>query len=87
MVKRIWKATHAQRVGFNMLCCSLLLWPFGPWPRETFSGFFGRKALEGKRVAIYIATFIDWLHPHEPGHCYETAYQEYNARIALFYHE
>ena len=77
---------HAQRIALNMLWCSLLFWPWGTWPRETISGFFGRKALSGSLFAQCIVEVIDWLHPGEIAHCYETAYMEYEARIALEYH-
>lgn len=86
MVLRIWRATHAQRLAFNMLWCSLLLWPWGTLPRETISGFFGRRALAGSKVARRIAASIDFIHPHEPNHCGETARMEYGARVALEYH-
>lgn len=78
---------HAQRIALNMLWCSLLFWPWGTWPRETISGFFGRKALYGSRVAQHIVAIIDWMHPNETAHCYETACMEHWARIALEYHE
>ena len=81
-----WKATRAQRLAFNMLWCSLLLWPWGTLPRETISGFFGRKSRAGVKLAKRIADFIDWMHPHEPEHCAETARMEYDARVALEYH-
>jgi hypothetical protein len=81
----LWRITHAQRLAFNMLWCSLLLWPWGTLPRETISGFFGRKSLEGSRIAARFANFIDWMHPHEPRHCMVTAGMEYEARVALQY--
>lgn len=77
---------HAQRIALNMLWCAFLLWPWGTWPRETISGFFGRNAVK-HRVAFYIARFIDWLHPQEPNHCGVTAWMEHEARIRLGYHE
>lgn len=83
----IWRVTRAQRLAFNMLWCSLLLWPWGTLPRETISGFFGRKDLAGSKTAHRIVIFIDWLHPHEPRHCAETARMERDARIALEYHK
>lgn len=86
MVIRLWRGTHTQRIAFNMLWCALLLWPWHPWPRETISGFFGRHSYAGNPLAQRIARFIDWLHPHEPNHCYVTATMEHNARIALEYH-
>lgn len=86
MVIRLWRSTHAQRISLNMLWCALLLWPWGTWPRETISGFFGRRTLEGSRIAAHIARFIDWLHPHEPNHCQVTAAMERSARIVLEYH-
>lgn len=87
MVATIWRVTRAQRLAFNMLWCSLLLWPWGTLPRETISGFFGRQDSAGKRWAAAIARLIDWLHPHEPNHCAETARMERDARIALEYHK
>jgi hypothetical protein len=81
----IWRKLHAQRLALNMLWCAFLLWPFGSLPRETISGFFGRKSLEGSRIAALCANFIDRLHPHEPRHCNVTAGMEYEARVALQY--
>lgn len=86
MVMKLWRATRAQRLAFNMLWCSLLLWPWGTLPRETISGFFGRNARHSK-LCLRIARAIDWIHPHEPQHCYVTAVMEYNARVALEYHK
>lgn len=86
MVVTIWRATHAQRLAFNMLWCSLLLWPWGTLPRETISGFFGRSAAGPARWPKRVAAFIDWLHPHEPNHCAVTAQMEHDARVCLQYH-
>ena len=86
MVRAILRATHAQRLALNMLWCAFLLWPFGTLPRETISGFFGRCARSGSATAHRIAVLIDWMHPHEPHHCAETARMERDARIALEYH-
>ena len=85
MGMNIWRATRAQRLAFNMLLCSLLLWPWGTLPRETISGFFGRNVKRGPAFAA-IVRLIDFLHPHEPSHCSETARMEYDARVALEYH-
>lgn len=78
---KLWNATRAQRLALNMFWCAFLLWPFGTLPRETISGFFGRRSPGGA-----ITRVIDWLHPHEPNHCRETARMERDARIALEYH-
>jgi hypothetical protein len=68
-----------------MLWCAFLLFPFGSLPRETISGFFGRKSLEGSRTAALFANLIDRMHPREPRHCTVTADMEYEARVALQY--
>jgi len=85
-LNKLWSAIHAQRLAFNMLFCSLLLWPWAPLPRETISGFFGRSAANGARCSKLIAAFIDWMHPREPNHCAVTAQMEYDARVCLMYH-
>lgn len=85
MVKLIWKATKAQRVAINMATCAFLLWPFGTKPRETISGFLGRKSLEGSLWAANLAVVVDWLCRDEFAHCFETALQEYEARAKLGY--
>jgi len=82
----IWRGLHAQRLALNMFWCAFLLWPWGTLPRETVSGFFGRKAETGAPVACWIARAIDWIHPNEPFHCQVTANMERAARVALCYH-
>ena len=84
MVKKIWAATKNQRIALNMLTVALLLWPFGTLPRETISGFLGRKAPTSPLVTL-LAAGVDWLCRHEPNHCAVTAEQESDARFALRY--
>lgn len=67
-----------------MFCCAVLFAPFGVLPRETISGFIGRRAGQGHPWAKSIEAFIDWLHPHEPHHCRETAFIEASARVILY---
>lgn len=80
----VWRWARPIRLGWNMLCCAVLFAPFGVLPRETISGFIGRQSANGKRWARYGERFIDWLHPHEPKHCAETAFVEASARVVLY---
>lgn len=80
-----WAAIRSQRIAVNMLCCAFLLWPWGTLRRETISGFFGRRAAQGSRIASIVARGIDLLHPHEPDHCAVTARMEADARTSLEY--
>jgi hypothetical protein len=65
-----------------MLWCALLLWPFKTMPRETFSGFLGRNAANG-RFRLF-AALVDWFHPREKEHCLTIAILEAKAREALY---
>jgi hypothetical protein len=82
----VWERLHAQRLALNMFSCAFFLWPWGSLPRETISGFFGRKAQCGSPVARFVARCIDAMHPLEPNHCAATAQMEYDARVCLMYH-
>ncbi len=73
----------SQRLALNMFWCAFLLGPFGTLPRETISGFFGRRSFTS-RFAFRVARFIDWLHPHEYRHCVETYVLERAARAILY---
>jgi hypothetical protein len=74
----------SQRLALNMFWCAFLLWPWGVLPRETISGFFGRRQGGESRVATSIANLIDWLHPHERLHCFSTFALENEARKILY---
>lgn len=70
-------------IALNMLLCSILFAGFSK-PRETVSGFIGRKALLGNTVALYVARAIDFCYPREAAHCGETAIAEDNMRHELY---
>jgi hypothetical protein len=59
---------------------------FLPWvyPRETISGFIGRKVFEQNIVAYYAAKVIDSFYWNESAHCGETAIAEAQAREELY---
>lgn len=74
-------------VALNGLVCAVL---FGFWsfPRETISGFIGRKALTtqfkfGRDVWIFFAKGIDLL-VRDRGHCGETSFAEAEAYAHLY---
>lgn len=67
-----------------MLTCAVLLAPWGVRPRETLSGFFGRRLVAGSRVAALVVWIIDSLHPAESDHCLETYRCEERMREALY---
>lgn len=78
-----------SRVAFNLyLVCNMALCQilFFPWakPRETISGFVGRHAMTGCRIASLAARWIDKTHPWEPDHCRVTARQERECRAILY---
>lgn len=75
----------SQRLALNMFWCAFLLWPWQPLPRETISGFFGRQGTRlNPRIVYWVESFIDWLHPHEPNHCFETYRLEKEIRKVLY---
>lgn len=78
----IWAWARPIRLAWNMLCCAVLFAPFGVLPRETISGWTGRNA--HIRWVRRLEIFIDWLHPHEPNHCFETALVEEFSRRVLY---
>lgn len=80
-------------VALNMLLCSILFLGKS-LPRETISGFIGRKTLTGfvnnpepvtglHRFYYYASHVIDFLH-REMGHCCETAIAESEAYRELY---
>lgn len=86
-------ATKPVRIAFNMLCCATLFSWAKPYPRETISGLFGRKAylayFATKRIPIFWRVgvrLIDAMHRKEADHCVETAKLENKARQCLGYH-
>jgi hypothetical protein len=80
-----------------MLTCATLFCWAKPWPRETISGLFGRKAAGAPfdvrsprwvtRFWIKGARFINAIHRSEADHCMETAALENQARHCLGYHQ
>lgn len=92
MVSKLILRTKPLRIAINMLCCALLFCWARPYPRETISGLFGRKAYQAyfrtKRIPIFWNAgmkLIDALHQHEVDHCVETAKCEEQARRVLGY--
>ena len=71
-------------VALNMLTCALILLPWA-YPRETISGFIGRHAFYGKRVAKAVEWVVDRLYFLEERHCRMTYLQESEVRRALGY--
>jgi hypothetical protein len=70
-------------VAVNMLIASVIFFPW-VYPRETISGFLGRKAFERVYVALCAARFIDFFYRSEAAHCGETALSEAEAREELY---
>lgn len=70
-------------VAVNMLLCSIIF-VGQSYPRETLSGFIGRRALSGSSFFLYLAQAIDKLYRNEPAHCGETALAEDNMRCELY---
>lgn len=70
-------------VAVNMLLCATV---FAPWalPRETLSGFVGRRALLGSEVFLRIAKWVDKCYKNEAAHCGETALAEDAMRNELY---
>ena len=66
-----------------MTVCAVV---FIPWalPRETISGFMGRMAARGSRLARAAAVVIDLFHWGEPGHCHDVHLCEKRARRELY---
>lgn len=81
-------ATKPIRISFNMLSCAVLFCWAGVQPRETLSGFFGRRAQYSKYKGMcfwrFGAAVIDMLHPHEPDHCHDTYCCESSMRKGLY---
>jgi len=70
-------------VAGNMLVCSILFFGFSH-PRETLSGFIGRRALMGSSFFLYVAKAVDKMYRDSPAHCGETALAEDNMRCELY---
>ena len=66
-------------VATNMLLCAILMLGASK-PRETISGYIGRKNRYG-----FFHRLVDWIYSFEPDHCKVTADQEAEARKALHY--
>ena len=69
-----------------MLTCAIVFCWAKPYPRETISGLFGRRAMLGNNFWRRGRDFINWLHQHEVDHCFDTWACENAARKALGYH-
>jgi hypothetical protein len=67
-----------------MLFCAVFFGWAGVLPRETISGFIGRKASNTHWIWKAGERFINWMHPHEPGHCFETYQCESKMRERLY---
>jgi hypothetical protein len=81
------RKTKPFTIACNMLTCATLFYFAQPWPRETISGLFGRKAKTGGVLWKAGRSAINWMHKHEEDHCTETAWLEGRARQCLGYHE
>ena len=83
VLNRVKRALFNVYIALNMLTCSII---FAPWayPRETISGFLGRKVFERSIVALRVARIIDWFYWTEEAHCGHTAITEGNAREELY---
>jgi hypothetical protein len=85
-MRTIWKRTFKLRVAFNMAVCALLLGAFGSLPRETISGFLGRKGLTSRSSHTWyrLMRLVDWLHPNERMHCARVAREEHAGWLAMY---
>jgi hypothetical protein len=81
--QRLKSAAFNLWVASNMFLCAVLF-SFWAKPRETLSGFIGRRALMGSTIALYAARAIDRLYSNETAHCGETALAEDEARFVLY---
>lgn len=81
--RRVRESAFNVYVAVNMLICSILF-VGQSYPRETLSGFIGRRALMGSSFFLHIAKAIDKLYRNEPAHCGETALAEDNMRCELY---
>lgn len=71
---------YAVALAVNALVTAIV---FFPWvlPRETFSGFIGRKAdVDKNPLARLVAPLVNRLCFWEENHCWFTAWQEFKAR-------
>lgn len=82
-MRTIWQRTFKFRVAFNMLFCVLIFGWFGSLPRETISGFLGRKEFD-HWVWGLLARAVDALHFDEDGHCERVACEEEDGWRAMY---
>lgn len=79
-MRTLWQRTFKLRVAINMLVCAIVFGAFGSLPRETISGFLGRKGAPsiGKRPFpwYWLMALVDKLHKNETSHCYTVACEE-----------
>jgi hypothetical protein len=85
-MRTLWQRTFKLRVAINMLFCAFVLGAFGSVPRETISGFLGRRGMDVSRSAVWywLMRFVDALHPHESGHCQRVAAEELEGWMAMY---
>lgn len=76
---KLMAQAYAVSIGLNTLVTALV---FAPWvlPRETFSGFIGRQADSGSKIAKCIEQIVNRICFWEEEHCWYTAWQEKEAR-------
>lgn len=70
-------------VAANMLLASIMFFGLSK-PRETISGFVGRRGLLGSTFCLWIGLQIDKMYRNDPAHCGSTAIMEDEARFALY---
>lgn len=77
-MRTIWQRTFKLRVALNMLVCALVFGAFGSLPRETISGFLGRRGPHPTDVTFLfvLMAIVDALHPKEEFHCFRVAREE-----------
>ena len=80
--RRVIRTVFSLYVAVNMLLCAIIF--IGrSFPRETISGYIGRRIFGCHYWALHTGRFIDWLY-REPGPCGETALAEEQMRIELY---
>jgi hypothetical protein len=85
-MRTLWAKFFKLRVAINMLVCALVFGAFGSLPRETISGFLGRRGMDVSRSAVWelLMMLVDALHPHEKGHCQRVAAEELEGWMAMY---
>lgn len=85
-MRTLWAKFFKLRVAINMLVCALVFGLFGSYPRETISGFLGRRGMDLSRSAVWelLMMLVDALHLHERRHCLRVAREEAAAWRVLY---